>query len=661
MKAYLYDVFHNCESITDWTPNLCSLALSSTQKVEGGHSIKMTNDDGFTSKMKYNRDVDWSEYGDIVFWVYHPGWTNEFGLIGLFTNAVNYKRWEFDFAAVWTEITIDLSSAPFDSMGTLDLANISYISAEQLQAAPSEDYYFDFFHSRTIDVTSEITALTIERGVGVIPTATAKVKEDLLLTDDIFFVVRDMFTTANLSRLYKGTYNFGSELGETGTDIGFVDAATLYDGACEIISEWQGHRNVLRLQDDATGGEDPYIVHIEPQATSGTREFWIGTNDVTKYWQFILYEIGVDYIVRLRMYDSALDYCDNGLVWQEIQAIANDTPYHIKIVWRADNTFDLYLNGTLKVDNQATHKDQVSGIDRFILQGLGDSEDYVYLDAYGDPDNDPYYTVGDNLSVEEGDPDQIIFEGYTEGYTERRAQVVNIKSPAKELMIHKPSGDYSGRTDEIIVDLITAYCSYVTAGTLSEGTAMGTITFGGDKSIFQIINEFALTDKFIWYLTPTGVFYYNNGTVDSLVDFTAASEIHGVHSKKEVRPINYVKIKGAYVVEEDVQVESDVYENEEHWTKFGKNPYEITFSHLNTAALCNTTAGNILSRWGSAIRKVQFNHIADEIGLIQEGETITLEYAKGDPTITSDQFVIISSVYEAKRGQATYLVSDAIV
>lgn len=157
MKAYLYETFHRCNSLTDWIPSLCSLALSSTQKVEGKYSIKMTSDDNQFCGMTYLKTVDWSEFEDIVFWVYHLGWTDETGLIGLYTDVDNWKIWDFDFAASWTEKVIDLSSAPYSSEGTLDLSDINHILVtQQNKTTPGEDYYFDFFHGRSIDITSDI-------------------------------------------------------------------------------------------------------------------------------------------------------------------------------------------------------------------------------------------------------------------------------------------------------------------------------------------------------------------------------------------------------------------------------------------------------------------------------------------------------------------------
>jgi len=181
MKVYLYDVFHRCDSVVDWTPFDCSIEIDTTEKVEGIGSIKMTSDDVANSYMRYNRTVDWSEFKTITFSVYHPGYTNEIGEIGLYTDAGNYKVWNFDFAAEWTEITIDLTSTPDSSLGTLDLSNINYIFVSEVEfETPGEDYYFDFFRGKSIDVTSDIIYMKITEELGMPSIAELKIKGESL-------------------------------------------------------------------------------------------------------------------------------------------------------------------------------------------------------------------------------------------------------------------------------------------------------------------------------------------------------------------------------------------------------------------------------------------------------------------------------------------------
>ena len=255
---------------------------------------------------------------------------------------------------------------------------------------------------------------------------------------------------------------------------------------------------------------------------------------------------------------------------------------------------------------------------------------------------------------------RTIFEGYVDSFKEGRAKIAKLFSPADDLYNIKPSGDYSGRSDQIIVSLIGDYCEYVTAGTLSAGGAMGTLTFYGDKTMFKIINELALFDNFIFALTPEGALDYNDGTIDTQENFTLTSHISNVKKLEGKRAINDVLIKGAIV--DGVQVTSDgSHVNQTDIDTNGRNPYERTHSHLNTNALCNTTAANILTRLGTQALITEFSHNDASVGLMQEGETITLEYTGADFSISSDQFGIRESIYDAVFGKTFYRVSDRII
>lgn len=527
MKVYLYETFHRCESITDWTPTSCSLALDSTQKVEGKYSIKLTSDNSVISLMEYSRTVDWSEFEAIVFSVYHPGWTNEYGSIALANDVSNWKVWDFDFAASWKEITIAFTDTPASSLGTLDLSNITYVQVyERNVENPGEDYYFDFFHGRSIDISSDVinplsfiehavrdcpklefmakgtwipsrdytieildyytsngstTAdqivfegsvidyeLTLPRKIWCVSRAKSDLDEfrpngdyngdvdsnhiktliaecsyitegtidattgntdNTFKGDKTFRTILNDWADKHLKHWYlsptgalsfndadvdsgavlhyhKGTYNFKDEaVGTSGTDIDFVDAATLYNGGCSIIAEWQGHKKVLKLVDDITAGEDPNIYHYFTQAKAGTHEVWFGTDDVTQEWNLILFDSAVgDQYVRIRITTSKFQYTDNVGAWQDAGVAAvNNTIYHLRVVWRVDDTWDLYINETItNCDNQAFQGAQVSGLLRLRVKAFGDSAQACYLDAYGKIE-DPNYNVGDNLK---GDPFQ---------------------------------------------------------------------------------------------------------------------------------------------------------------------------------------------------------------------------------------------------------------
>jgi hypothetical protein len=271
-----------------------------------------------------------------------------------------------------------------------------------------------------------------------------------------------------------------------------------------------------------------------------------------------------------------------------------------------------------------------------------------------------FVIIEDTFTTAGSTSTEIIFEGFVDSFIEGQARQARLLSPAIELLNIRPSGEYSGRSDQIISSLISDYCSYITAGTMSNGGAMGSIDFYGDKTMLQILNDLALFDNFIWYLTPEGELYYNNGTVDTTENFTEASHIVRVDYIKGKRAINYVLIKGAYV--SGTQVKSDgSHIDDTNMRRFGKNPYERTHSHLDTAALCNTTATNILSRFGTQAKIIEFRNTPGSIGLMQEGETITFEYAGPDITISSAQYGIREVTYDARLQKAYYRISDRIL
>ncbi|MFX1479402.1 MAG: hypothetical protein ACFFCI_14815, partial [Promethearchaeota archaeon] len=195
---------------------------------------------------------------------------------------------------------------------------------------------------------------------------------------------------------YGSPDTFNDEpIGEKPPNILWVDSAMLYNGDCEIIESWKNHRKPLRLQDDSTPGEDPTITHNLVQSTSGIIEFYVGTNDASEQWRLYLREDSV-IVIDTKISLGKILYRDNLGVMHDIQTISNNEWYHIKIVWRVDNTMDIYIDGIKKVDNQLLTNNQVAGINNIKIVCDGDCTDYLYLDAIGEC-SDPNYDEGDNI------------------------------------------------------------------------------------------------------------------------------------------------------------------------------------------------------------------------------------------------------------------------
>ena len=263
----------------------------------------------------------------------------------------------------------------------------------------------------------------------------------------------------------------------------------------------------------------------------------------------------------------------------------------------------------------------------------------------------------DNYTSTGSTSEEIVFEGIIYKHTEIDNQTVNMESSAEADLDEKPSGDYSGRSDEIITSLLSDYCHYITKGTFSVGTAMGTITFGGDKTIGTILDEMVYFENWIWALTPTGVLYYNNGTVDSGINLSESDNVHFVTPSRPKEIYNRIKVKGAYV--DGVQVESEWKEDLESQQKIGIKTKTFTFGFLNTIALCNIAATNLLTRLGKEPLNVVFTHQDEAIGFMQPGETITFEFNRGGIIVPSDQFLIIEVIY-IDQSVGVYTIRDEL-
>ncbi|KKM91317.1 hypothetical protein LCGC14_1229740, partial [marine sediment metagenome] len=316
----------------------------------------------------------------------------------------------------------------------------------------------------------------------------------------------DSFDYNTESDVYYGTYDFRDEAdGTSGTSIDFVDFVNLYDGGVEIVSSWQSHNKVLRLQDDATAGEDPHFHHNIVQTTSGTHEFWIGTNDVTKYWEFYTFEGGIGYINRLRISASSISYFDGG-AWNVLIAVSNNILYHVQLVWRADNTQDIYINGVLEADNVSTDDNMVSGVNRIFFKCFGDSTDYLYLDAYGETEDTTShgglgYTVDYNILSQDIEP---ILEG---GYEIDNIQIGDTLEVVNVLDGHNNVVNITGSTNFAASFDSRSLSIY---DTFSQGS--GTIEFWGYFYDSPYVNQILFNNN--TQIFHNGSFYWRYDDID---------------------------------------------------------------------------------------------------------------------------------------------------
>ena len=485
------------------------------------------------------------------------------------------------------------------------------------------------------------------------PGGDVTLKRDVIpLENNMIMKFLDNYTSGDVPILYRGTYNFkddadGAEPAGWTTNNG-ASCTTI------IITELDDHKKVLEF-DDQNGAGLAQIYRTITQTADQTIEFWLGKDSIAGNTNlvFLLYEGGTRIIYWI-FQTNDLVYYDGG--WHTINNILTANKlFHFKIILDdTANTYDVWIDGvsqgTLDYENNTT-----TSIDTIRIQTDNADTGYKgYIDALGFS-GESDYDVGDNLTV---DPEEkVIFEGVIYKHTETENQTVNLESLAEIDLDTKPSGDYAGRSDEIITSLITDYCNYITKGTFSSGTAMGTITFAGEKTLGTILDELAYFENWIWYLTPTGVLYYNNGTVDSLVNLSEADNVHFVIPTRPKEIYNRIKIKGAYV--DGVQVESAWQEDLESQQTIGIKPRTFTFGFLNTTALCNTAATNVLTRLGKEPLSVNFTHQDENIGFMQPGETITFEFNRGGIIVSSDQFLITEVIY-IDQSVGIYTIRDEL-
>ena len=191
---------------------------------------------------------------------------------------------------------------------------------------------------------------------------------------------------------YPATYSFEDEADNTyGTTIDFVDTAD--DGGIytKILSEYDGHKKVLRTY-QSTGWS--YASHyFGTTKLSGTTEYWIQVDDATQKHNFQLREAGSNRIA-LRIENDKFLYKDTNQVFQPIQTCHDDQWYRIKTVWRSDSGFDLYIDGVPKLNDMPfSYSMTGNGLDEFYWKEY-DGYSKFYLDAIGYSWEN--YFIGDN-------------------------------------------------------------------------------------------------------------------------------------------------------------------------------------------------------------------------------------------------------------------------
>ena len=197
--------------------------------------------------------------------------------------------------------------------------------------------------------------------------------------------------------IYPGKYNFKDvAVGTAGTSINWVDNSS-NDADVFIIAGFGGHRNILQVWDGGVGGASECYHTFASQSTAGWVEFWFAVSNANAQNRMFLRE-DVGARIWFEIDNDRFEYdAGAGILPVGLAAVA-DKQYHVYLQWYADNTFDLWIDGTQYLNGVSTFADFTgSGINRWYFDQDTASPAKIYVDTpISSLDNDPAYTKGDN-------------------------------------------------------------------------------------------------------------------------------------------------------------------------------------------------------------------------------------------------------------------------
>ncbi len=372
-----------------------------------------------------------------------------------------------------------------------------------------------------------------------------------------------------------------------------------FGGFVSALGVFSSHGGVIKLEDTSASGNALLIHDLNGDQTYGSIEFWIQTSDVTKECNMMCYH-GSTAVFGFQIDGTAFNYWKDDSSWAAITGCgtpANDTWYRVTIDFEctsgsyqslAQYDYTISINGTEATNGDFNMDSNEAHVDTIkFYTGTTDTTYDMYIDAIGYT-WDSEYDRGDNASL--------------------------------------------------------------LAGGVETGTSMGSITFGGDKTLRTIIDEYANLDQFIWYLNPTGTMYYNSGANDSGVDIDEDSGLWNVNAEQLIKGINKVIILGG------IQTDgTQAYGEDDDLVEQAANGiiiYKDTDASLRSDALCDDKAEAILTNVQDPPLQVFYSKaINSSVGYILCGENITFAYNTNEmPTISSDQYILFSMIYNPVHG-----------
>lgn len=449
--------------------------------------------------------------------------------------------------------------------------------------------------------------------------------DNIVFAPQQFVQIIGTYVANDSDKLFYGTYNFGDEAdGTSGTAIEFVDYVSTA-ATTSIVAVEDGHRKVLKQTN--IGGSDTFYGGIT-QSNECTIEFRIKPVELDKSFHVYIREDG-DIMVYIAFSGTDIDYFDNLVAVEAIDSFGSQW-YRFRVNVHNDDTWDLYIDGVEIATGITTYNanSMTLGINRFYGRAYDGT---MYFDAIGESE-DANYNVGDNQYAEEGQENQVIFEGIAEIPTEGRLQYVLVNNQGYEMDNVKPKGLKSGRSDEIISDINDDGSpngpEYVQDGTLAEGSAMGNLQFSSDKTYRKVTNDFAEKDGFLWNLRPQGSLDYNAGDIDSLAvlrhDVTTYKDVILQVKGWKVAKLNQIIVNGSMNIGTG-EPYAGIWNDTEDQQVNSVNSVTIEDSQLNSDVLCQAKA-DLMGATEAERLRAQFKFRKTGYGLIQPGQLITFKY-----------------------------------
>jgi hypothetical protein len=264
--------------------------------------------------------------------------------------------------------------------------------------------------------------------------------------------------------------------------------------------------------------------------------------------------------------------------------------------------------------------------------------------------------ITDTYSKDGATASAVMFKGMVAEKEDKHPYVLTIKSQAKEDLEDKPSGDESGRSDEIITAQ-TADINHIGDGTHENGSAMGTLTYAGVRSYGRVWRNLAVYEGsifYLWYDAGTLKVNFNDTDTDTGINIDQDSNIKIIHYGRPARRYTKVVVHGLGGVEGSATASAEDILN------YGTNTYHHYDFTLDSTK-CGTAAANILAELNEDHWIVKFEYSITNTGYIQEGQTITFGFEQeGYDTIESAEFLVWQSSWDSVEQKGTLTIVSSV-